>query len=273
MTDRLVFPPALLGVMSALVEERTGIHYGDSDAQLLVGKITSRLLEAGFESPLDYYYYLRYDDLGRREFDALVESLVVSETYFFREVQQLRALCTDMILPMLGRGERPRVWCAAAATGEEPLTLAMLLSEHGVLDRVELLATDISQKALARAREGMYGDRSFRSTDSAVRGRWFSQVGPHSLVRRELSEAISWRRINLVDDASVQELGTFDIIVCRNVLIYFDEDTVRRVAGSLARALRSEGRLVVGASESLMRFGTFLTCEEREGSFFYRKAA
>lgn len=273
MSARPVFPQALFGVMSAFVEERTGIHYADTDKDLLAGKITTRALEAGFESPLDYYYYLRYDDPQRREFDALVEALVVSETYFFREVQPLRVLCSEVIPLLVERGQRPRVWCAAAATGEEPLTLAMLLSERGILDRVELVATDISERALARAREGMYGGRSLRATDETARGRWFSPVGEGLVVRPELSRAIAWKRVNLVDGPSVQELGTFDVIVCRNVFIYFDEDTVRRVAGQLADSLKADGRLVVGASESLMRFGTFLTCEEREGSFFYRKAA
>ena len=267
------FPPPLFGIVSALVEERTGIHYDDADRELLLAKLTTRTLEAGFESPLDYYYYLRYDDPTRREFDALVESLVVNETYFFREAPQLRALCDTVLLPLHARGVRPRIWCAAAATGEEPLTLAMLLAERGMLDRVDIVASDISARALSRAKEGAYGARSFRGHEGSLRERWFQPSGERSLVRPDLPAAIDWRRVNLVDEGAVAALGKFDAIVCRNVLIYFSDDTVRRVASLLASALRDDGHLLVGASESLLRFGTLLTCEERNGSFFYRKAA
>ena len=274
MSDRLTFPPALFGVLSSFVEERTGIHYGDSDRELLLAKIATRTLEAGFESPLDYYYFLRYDDPTRKEFDALVETLVVNETYFFREAPQLRALCENVVLPAVAAGRRPRIWCAAAATGEEPLTLAMILAEHGALESVELVATDISARALARAREGMYGSRSFRSDlAAAATRRWFESNGEQSIVHADLRAAIEWKRVNLIDEGAVADLGKFDIIVCRNVLIYFNDATVRRVATSLAKSLRDDGHLLVGASESLLRFGTMLTCVERDGAFFYRKAA
>jgi chemotaxis protein methyltransferase CheR len=273
MSPRHDFPPPLFGVVGALIEERTGIHYDDADRELLIAKITTRSLDAGFESPLDYYYYLRYDDPTRREFDALVETLVVNETYFFREAAQLRALCEAVLSPLLSAGARPRIWCAAAATGEEPLTLAMLLAERGMLERVDMVASDISARALSRAKEGTYGARSFRGHEAAHRERWFESSGEQSLIRPELRACIDWRRVNLVDEAAVAELGRFDVIICRNVLIYFNDDTVRRVASSLARALHDGGHLLVGASESLLRFGTLLSCEERNGSFFYRKAA
>ncbi|MFP2963513.1 CheR family methyltransferase, partial [Myxococcus sp. 1LA] len=91
-------------------------------------------------------------------------------------------------------------------------------------------------------------------------------------VRPELVDAVDWRRVNLVDAAAVAQLGAFDAILCRNVLIYFQDDTARRVVSVLARALVPGGHLLVGTSESLMRFGTALTCEERRGTFFYTKA-
>src|SRR5688572_3474241 len=179
MSD-LVVSPALFAVLSALVEDRTGIHYGEQDRELFLGKLNTRALEAGFDSPLDYYYYLRYDDADGREFDALVETLVVGETYFFRELGQLRVLCDEVLVPAVASGKRPRVWCAAAATGEEPYTLAMLLAERGVLERVEIVASDISARALSRAREGLYGARSLRSVGPSVKARWFEPVGTQS---------------------------------------------------------------------------------------------
>jgi chemotaxis protein methyltransferase CheR len=263
---------SLFGLLSGLVEERTGLHYEPEDTVLFERKVASRALEAGFTTPIDYYYFLRYDDADRREFDSLVETLVVNETYFFRETEQLCALCDTFVVPQIARGERPRIWCAAASTGEEPLTLAMMLADRGVLEKVTLIASDISGAALAHAHARVYARRSLRVLKDDQAARWLERVGDTVVVDRALHDAIDWRRLNLLDDAAIGALGVFDAILCRNVLIYFDDDTVRRVTTSLARALAPGGRLLVGASESLFRFGTLLECEERGGSFFYHRA-
>ncbi len=96
-------------------------------------RVFERLAETGFESPLDYYYFLRYDAGSADELATLVDDLVVNETYFFRECAQLFALRDEVILPLVDKGERPRIWCAAASSGEEPLSVAMLLAEAGML--------------------------------------------------------------------------------------------------------------------------------------------
>jgi len=264
---------SLFAILSGLVEERTGMHYERHDLELFSGKLLARAVEAGFESPLDYYYFLRYDDPDRREFDGLVDSLVVNETYFFREVGALRVICDDILPRALSQGKRPRVWCAACATGDEPLTLAMLLSERGLLPDVDIVASDISLRALARARAGYYGDRSLRGMTEEDKARWLVAAGQRFTVRREIRDAIAWNRVNLVDTAAVAALGVFDVVLCRNVLIYFSEDTMRQVAATLAGALAPDGRLLVGTCESLLRFGTLLDCEERGGCFFYKKVA
>jgi chemotaxis protein methyltransferase CheR len=147
----------------------------------------------------------------------------------------------------------------------------MLLSERDLLENVEIVASDISPKALARAKEGVYGQRSLRAMSDEAQARWLEVSGEKATVRCEIRDAIAWHRVNLMDAVAVGELGTFDVIICRNVLIYFSEASVRQVAETLAASLRDGGRLLVGASESLLRFGTLLACEERSGSFFYRK--
>jgi chemotaxis protein methyltransferase CheR len=265
--------PSLFAILSDLVEERTGMHYEPRDRELFASKLLARAVDAGFESPLDYYYFLRYDDADRREFDALIDALVVGETYFFREVAPLRTLYDEVLRPAIQGGRRPRVWCAAASTGEEPLTLAMLLAAERRLRDVDIVASDISLRALARAREGAYGPRSFRAISPADRARWFEGTQDAAVPLRELRDAIQWRRVNLLDPIAVRALGAFDAVVCRNVLIYFSEGTVRGVVDTLAGALNDGGALLVGVSESLLRFGTRLQCEEWSGSFFYRKVS
>jgi chemotaxis protein methyltransferase CheR len=279
MTDTL--SPQLFAIFSALVEERIGIHYGPEDLELFSDKVTTRAREAGFESVLDYYYFLRYDAAAVAELDALADALVVGETYFFRELDALRAGITHAVLPAVARSGRARVWSAACATGEEPVSLALLLAEAGVRDRTEIVATDVSARALAKAREGNYGNRSLRALPpnrtpagfTDLLGRLSSAAiareGQRAQVSRSVVADIDYRQLNLLDDAAAASLGTFDLVLCRNVLIYFADPTVRRVVGTLARSLREGGRLVIGASESLLRFGTILRCEERGGAFLY----
>lgn len=271
----LPLSPPVFSILSGLIEARAGLHYAPSDQELLAQKVSERALEAGFDSLLDYYYFLRYDPAGPAALDALVESLTVHETYFFRELEQLRAVVEGVLAPRALAGLPTRVWSAACSTGEEPLTLAMMLAERGLAGRVEILASDISQRVLERAQRGEFGRRSLRSLPPGVDGRFLDvqDGGERARVRPEICAAVSWRRVNLVDAAQVAALGSFDVILCRNVMIYFSDETARRVVDSLTLALKPGGHLLVGTSESLLRFGTQLHCEEKSGAFFYTREA
>jgi chemotaxis protein methyltransferase CheR len=271
MTDSLPLSPQVFSILSGLIEERLGLSYSVAEAELLAERVTPRAVERGFESLLDYYYFLRYDAEADAELARLAEALVVNETYFFREVNALQVLVRETLPGLLARGVTPRVWCAACATGEEPLSLAMLLDEAGLLGRVSILASDISERALRHVRAGTYRRRSLRSLPSWVAGRWLTGDQQGMQIEQRLIDAIEWRRINLIEDAAVEATGDFDVILCRNVLIYFNDRTVERVVGKLWQRLRPDGRLVVGTSESLLRFNLGLTCEEQGGAFFYRK--
>lgn len=269
----LPMSPQVFAILASLIEQRAGLHYSPEDRELLADKVSDRALEAGFDSLLDYYYFLRYDPAGAEALDVLVDSLLVHETYFFREAQPLLVLVEDVLVPLARQGRGPRIWCAACSTGEEPLTLAMMLADRGALSGAEIVASDLSARALERARSGDHNLRSLRALPPGVEGRWLERgVEGRARVKPELVEAVQWKRVNLVDEAAVARLGAFDAILCRNVLIYFQDDTARRVVESLAGVLRPSGQLLVGTSESLMRFGTALSCEERRGVFFYTKA-
>ncbi|RKG97721.1 protein-glutamate O-methyltransferase CheR [Corallococcus sp. CA053C] len=269
----LPLSPQVFSILTMLIEQRSGLHYGPEDRDLLSEKVSSRALDAGFDSLLDYYYFLRYDPKGAAALDALVDSLLVHETYFFREPQALEALVDEVLVPRARAGLQPRVWCAACATGEEPLTLAMMLDAKGVLADVSLQASDLSLRALERAKAGEFNLRCLRALPKGVEGRWLDVVGGRPRVRPELVAKVEWRQLNLMDSANFPGPETFDAILCRNVLIYFKDDTARRVVDDLTRTLKPGGHLLVGTSESLMRFGTALHCEERRGAFFYSKAS
>jgi chemotaxis protein methyltransferase CheR len=263
---------SVFAILSGLVEERAGLHYGPSEQELFLERCRTRAEEVGFDSLLDYYYYLRYDPAGARELDALVAQLVVNETYFFRELEPLRVIVSRFIQPLVLAGRRPRVWSAACATGEEPLTLAMLLAQADLLSKVDLVASDISQRVLDVAQAGSFSRRSLRHTvEPELAQRWLREEGGRLRIDAELLRAIDWRRVNLCDTPQTEEINTCDVILCRNVLIYFREDTVARVIERLSSRLTPGGALFVGVSESLLRFGTAIVCEEADHVFYYRR--
>jgi chemotaxis protein methyltransferase CheR len=270
----LELSPPVFTILGRLLEDQAGLHYDLLDRDILGEKAAARALEAGFDSLLDYYYFLRYDPGGGAELSELVEALLVKETYFFREWTSVVSLVDTLIAPMCQAGESPRIWSAACATGEEPLSLAMLLSSRGLLDKVELVATDISARAIEIARRGRYGRRSLRQVpEPKLVERYIREQDGAYVVRRDLVNAIRWDTLNLVDGPSYRKLGTFDAILCRNVLIYFSDETVCQVLRHLHQALRDGGILLVGVSESLLRYGLPFVAEERGGAFLYRKGA
>src|SRR5688572_30239670 len=150
---------AAMRLLSGIIEERLGIRYDEPKYDILNDRIESLLAERGFPSVLDYYYRLKYDDRGE-ELPFLIDALSVPETYFWREPEHFRVL-VDTVVPRIVEsfpGEPLRIWSAACATGEEPLTIAMALKESGWMDRVpvEIRATDASPRAIGIAKTGEY---------------------------------------------------------------------------------------------------------------------
>ncbi|RYZ03078.1 MAG: protein-glutamate O-methyltransferase CheR [Myxococcales bacterium] len=257
-------------ILSGLIEERLGLFFSPQDSDILAEKTSPRALERGFDSLLDYYYYLRYDAGAAEELEHLAEALVVNETYIGRELDQLTALVDLLLPPLLAERGTARIWSAACSTGEEPFTLAGMLSDRGLLGRVELLASDLSQRVLAVAKQGKFSGRSLRALPPASVG-WLEREGSGASLRPDLLRAVDFRQLNLSDREAVRRMGKMDVILCRNVLIYFRDSTIKSVIDSFASILNPGGYLLIGASESLLRFGAPLRCEEHGGAFFYRK--
>jgi chemotaxis protein methyltransferase CheR len=250
-----------------------GLHWRSDERDLFAGKVMVRAQDAGFESLLDYYYFLRYDDPQGREMKRLVEALVVQETYLFRERRSLEVAIDHSVVPVVRGGRRARIWSAACASGEETVSLAVLLAERGLLDRCELIGSDVSDLALERARRGRYRSRSLRNDGHELAARWLVREGEEIVVPQPLLDAVSLRLVNLCGPAEVAALGQLDLIVCRHVLIYFSEGTIAAVVASLVDRLREGGVVLVGVSESLLRFSTRLLGEEVEGAFLYRRVS
>jgi len=264
--------PQLFAVFANLVESAAGLHYGPADRELFSSKLIAHAAERGHELLLDYYYRLRYDDPDGGELASLIEALLVHETYLFRELGALIELVDSHLVPVVRARKRARAWSVACSTGEEPYTLAMLLDDRGVLDAVEIVATDISPAAIERARQGKLGRRALRDNYPAdLAARYTEVMAQNRSVVPRIRDAVQFSTANLVAPALLVP-GKFDVILCRNVLIYFKDEQVVRVIQRLADHLAPGGLIAVGVSESLLRFGTKLVCEERGDAFFYRCA-
>src|SRR3954454_6127822 len=178
--DTLSLSPSAFTILRDLIHDHTGLFYEDSKRDILANKLSPRAIERGFDSFLDYYYLLKYDQAAQDEWNHVMDALSVQETYFWREIAAVHAL-VQAILPQwqaTHTGEPLRIWSAACATGEEPLTIAMALEEAGWFDRmpIEIYASDASQAALAVARRGVYRQRSFRALPPELHAAYFTEV-------------------------------------------------------------------------------------------------
>lgn len=258
-----------------LIHERTGLFYEDSKSDLLSDKLSPLVIERGFNSFLDYYYLLKYDTDADIEWKHVMDALSVQETFFWREVDQVRAVA-DVLVPQYfstRRSEPLRIWSAACATGEEPLSIAMALNENGWLDRapIEIYATDASPAAIDRARRGLYRDRSFRTLPGELREKYFVKEEKGWRVAPDLHGKISWATANLMNESDVAVFAIARFIFCRNVFIYFSDDAIRKTIRQFARNMPEPGYLFTAASESLLRMTTAFQFQEIGGAFVYVK--
>jgi chemotaxis protein methyltransferase CheR len=265
---------AAVPLLRDLVHERSGIFFESARCDIFAERLAPLVIERGFESFLDYYYLLKYDESAAPEWLRVMDALSVPETYFWREIDQIRAV-VEVVVPALVRSLRGlplRIWSVPCASGEEPLSIAMMLDQAGWFERaqIEIHGSDASPAAIARARAGLYRDRAFRALPEALKLRYFSQHGEAWRPVPDLSARItSWSVVNLMSPEQVAPHACVPIIFCRNVFIYFTEGAIRSVVDRFADAMPPRGYLCIGASESLLRITTRFDLEEIGGAFMY----
>ncbi|MHC0038154.1 CheR family methyltransferase [Pseudoneobacillus sp. C159] len=262
-----------LDKLSELVYDYCGLRYFDR-LSVLKDKTTKRLLELGVSSYWDYCSFIKKN---KSEWDILVEILTINETYFYREESQL-VECCSVILPQLKEQikNRPiRIWSAACSSGEEPYTIGMLLQESGNFKNgeIEIIATDINKKVLEKAKKGWYhqGSFAFRRIPKPLMDKYFSIVDGGYKISETLQKMVEFKYLNLLDEGNISQIGEVDIIFCRNVLIYFDQDTIKRVIGHLHQNLKPNGYLFLGHAESITELGLGFKKVDSDKTFYYRK--
>jgi|SRR5581483_9428707 len=276
--DNLGLSETGLPLLRDLIHERTGLFYDNGRYDMLSDRLAPLVLERGFASFLDFYYLLKYDDRSANlEWNAVMDALSVQETYFWRESDQLEALARHVMpeLQAAAHGWPIRIWSVPCATGEEPLSIAIVLNEHGWFRRaeIEIHASDGSAAAIGKAKLARYRERSFRALPDTLRDKYFERHpdGSSSPIPELAGRISSWSIVNLMSKDEAQWYARAPVIFCRNVFIYFSAEGVRQVTAMFADSMPTPGFLFVGASESLLSATDRFTLEEHDKTFVYVK--
>lgn len=273
MTTRAPSPGAVV-VLTALLQARTGQQIDASRVWRIGTALKPLLVERGIDDCDALVARIAADENGSLA-DSVVEALLNNETSFFRDPLVIESVATAIEELMVRDSERtPRIWSAGCSFGQEIYSLAMTLIDRGntrLSDLPEMLGTDVSAHAVARARAGRFSQfEAQRGLPIRTLMRWFAQDGEDWTIRREIARGVRFRQHNLV--ASPMPPGLFDVVLCRNVLLYFPGQVREAVLDRLARSTRDDGLLVLGAGETVLGLSdAFEPCQRFRG--LYRRIA
>jgi len=264
--------------MSKIIYDRSGIHMPEAKKYIIESRLSHRILELEMEDFDQYIGYLTMGPYQTEEFQEMFNRITINETSFFRNDAQLDVF-EKQILPEIldarSSTKRLRIWSAACSTGEEPFTLAMLL--HRTLGirlsdwRIEILGTDISQKALSVAQKGEYTSYAVRTTPSLMQDRYFKMDDHRFILDDTIRSMVNFEQHNLRDRLAAKRHGHWDIIFCRNVLIYFDDAMKRDVISMFDNQLSPDGTLFIGHSERIKTLTDNLSQLPIPQGFCYQK--
>jgi chemotaxis protein methyltransferase CheR len=268
--------PEVFRLMREFIRDYCGIFFADDSQYLLEKRLSRRLKTFHFTNFRDYYRYLLYNHNRDEELAAIIDILTVNETYFFREQNQLKAF-SEEILPELKKTNRDkkrlRIWSAGCSTGEEPYTIAILVLETGAFNNwhVEIFGSDINQRVLQGARSGVYRKNSFRTTEPYFLRKYFKEQESLFRISDTVKQYVNFSHLNLLDPVKTKLAGTVDVIFCRNVLIYFDYLSRKKVVDMFHDRLADGGYLLLGHAESLINISTAFTLKHLKYDMVYQK--
>jgi len=239
------------------IYEKSGIFIPDNKKYFIENRLGRRIQELNLKGYEDYLYNLRYNaDL--HELQRLFDLITTNETFFFREPQQFEVfrgeLLNQIVTENTKTGRRDiKIWSAASSTGEEAYTVSIVLLEKVELGglKKDIFASDISESVLASARAGIYGSYAIRNVPGPYLNKYFKNTGQQYSLSGGVKSMVKFSRVNLMEEKDVRMLRGFDVVFCRNVLIYFDDKAKQKVVSNLYDVLRPGGYLFVGTSESL----------------------
>jgi chemotaxis protein methyltransferase CheR len=259
-----------------LVGARTGLHFSHDMRTSFERRLRERLAARNLRTFMEYYQHLRFHPLAAQEWDEVYDLLTTNETYFYREAYQLNAF-RDEILPILAKQvatrKRLSVWSAGCSTGEEAYTIAILIKETNLFAgwEVAVYGSDISRRCIAVARKGVYGQASFRTMPEATRRAHFVERTDGVHVVESIRSMCHFNQMNLLEANRARLLGRVDAVFCRNMLIYLDAQSRRKVIDLFHERLFPGGVLLLGHSESLLNVTTAFELLHLKGDLVYRK--
>jgi chemotaxis protein methyltransferase CheR len=260
-----------------IVYERSGIWFADGKKYVIESRLGRRLEELEMTSFDQYASFLTMGPYQKDEFQEMFNRITINETSFFRNEPQLQIFEREVLPGLLekrAKSKRIRVWSAACSTGEEPYTLAILM--HRALGvrltdwKIEILGTDISERALSVGQEGRYGDYALRSTSPLMLKSFFKPEGQYHRIIPEIGNMVNFEVNNLKDSFAMRRHGIWDLIFCRNVMIYFDDAMKTHCEKTFHQLLAEDGTLFIGHSETIIGQDRWLRRSEPE-SFAYTK--
>jgi chemotaxis protein methyltransferase CheR len=262
-----------------LLHQRSGLHFSVSNWRLLERGLQRRMQALQIGTPQKYLAYLEREADNRDEFNKLVGLLTVGETCFFRYRSHHDALVHQVFPSLIARNaasQRLRIWSAGCSTGEEPYSLAIkLLDNFPQLSGwdVQILATDINKRSLRQAREGVYAERALRQAEPRYRERYFRVVEGHFQVESQVRRKVRFAHLNLQADRfpdAGNGTAELDLILCRNVLIYFHLETIRQIVARFADSLNPQGYLFLGHAETLQYVSDRFVRHHQHNAFYYQ---
>lgn len=255
---------------------RTGMIFTEAKRYYVERRVVERMSASGSGTFASYFARLRSDLDG--EVEQFVNAFTVNETYFYREDHQLRCLTTDLLAERL-RERRPvqpiRIWSVPCSTGEEPYSIAIWLLENWPqVDRheIEIVGSDIDTDVLEKARAGLFGKRALMRLSPDLVEKYFAPEGPDSWkILDDLRESVQFSRVNIVEPGETRAFGRFDVIFCRNVLIYFDDASRRVAAENLYENLMPGGFICLGHTESMSRITPLFDVRRYADAIVYQR--
>lgn len=263
-----------------LIYQHTGMLFEERKNYFLTSRLEERMRRTQSETFSEYFKLLILDH-PEGELKQLIEAVTINETYFFRDFPQLQGFAENVLAPYLekkaaARDFNLRIWSAACSTGEEAYTLSIILQEI-LVDRnrwhITIDASDIDTKVLSHAERGLYSERSLQDTPIEYRKKYFRQEGQDWYILPNARQLVRFQQLNLIDRQGMRAMRSYDFIFCRNVLIYFDDNSRRRVVSMLYDALLPHGYLFLGHSESLGRITASFEMQKLGSFLCHRKPA
>lgn len=256
---------------------KTGIYFEETKRYFVDKRLVERILATGNESFRSYFVMLRFEASGV-ELQALINLMTVNETYFFREEYQFQCLVNSILEEIVRskpRNESIRIWSVPSSSGEEPYSLAIYLLEYWPRADdydIELIASDIDTEILEKARQGRYDKRSVSHLPDALLRKYFTTVlnGQYQL-NSDLRNSVEFTLANITDLTQMRGYRDFDVVFCRNLLIYFDDTSRRIAAEALFNALRPGGFICLGHSESMSRITPLFKVRKFPEAIVYQK--